>query len=74
MDKNGNESNIIDSTKQEVSSNRSHKLNCLKQQVNKENDKIAGAQKEIEVVKDVLADARRRLDRMKMQHFKNGKN
>lgn len=67
----GKESNVIGSSKEEVSSNRSQKLKSLKQQVNKAGSKITHAQKEIETVRDVLADARRRLDQMKMQHVQN---
>lgn len=45
--------------------NQSQQLYQLKQQVNQQSDKITGAQKEIEMMRAMLSDARRRLERMK---------
>lgn len=48
--------------------NRSQKLNNLKCRVNVQGNKFMGAQKEIEDVRVILTDARKRLDVMKKRN------
>lgn len=55
----------------QVATDQTYQLHHMKQQVNRQSDKIAGAQKEIEMMRDVLSDARRRLERMKEGKAKN---
>lgn len=59
------------SKENQVATDQTYQLHHMKQQVNRQSDKIEGAQKEIEMMRDVLSDARRRLERMKEGKAKN---
>lgn len=57
------------SVKQEESKiDRLKKLNCIKQKVNKQSERITDAQKEIEQVRVILANARNKIDSMKAKN------
>lgn len=57
------------STEQEKSNiDRLMKLNCLKQKIYKQSEKISNAQKEIEQVKVILANARNKIESMKARN------
>lgn len=56
------------SQQKNLTASRSQKLDELKQQVNVQDAKFTAAQKEIEQMKVILTDARRRLEVMKRRN------
>lgn len=66
MNEEATEYNMAGVAKQSTAvTNQTQQLHQLKQQISQQSDKITGAQKEIETMRAVLNDARRRLERMK---------
>lgn len=58
----------ISAKQDEPKIDRLKKLNCIKQKVNKQSEKITEAQKEIEQVRVILANARNKIDSMKAKN------